>query len=175
MALVLSGTALADATPDAAFESAFPSPSIRGVGDDPIPWPWGMEMPFPWSFVQGVWLVEQSGFKAYFAFRIVKSKEGLRQLEVRQVDPQNCLLLAQGVGFEANRIVRAQMTARNGVSYRVTLRSFNEKSIPVRLDTKPVNGQYVVLSLWPFEKPSAMHMPMSLITNRLDSKCQILP
>lgn len=143
--------------------------------DNTVPWPWGAEMPFPWSFVQGVWFARQGEFESYFVFRIVKQKSGINQLEVKQVDPINCEVIASGVGYEQNRVVRAQMSMLSGGgAYRVFLRAFNAKSVPNgKIQAKPVNNQYVVLSVIPFDPSKTVNIPMQLITNRLGFECHV--
>lgn len=152
---------------------------LEPTKDDFVPWPWGLEMPFPWSFVQGVWNAQKGEFKSYFSFRVVQPAQHgfLRKLEVRQIDPLTCEVLAEGVGFETDRVVRAQMTTVEGLSFRVTLRAFHEKSIPFSLDLKPINNQYMVLSVYPFDAVEPMHMPISLVigepNTEVESKCSV--
>jgi len=144
------------------------------TSDHTIPWPWGAEMPFPWTFVQGIWLAENDTFKSYFTFRVVRSKPGsINQLEVQEVDPATCEIIARGVGFEENRVVRAQMIARHGNVYRLALRSFSTQSIPRQpAGAKPVNGQYVVLSVLPMDSSASISVPMTQISKTLGFKCQ---
>jgi hypothetical protein len=144
-----------------------------GNGTGPIlPWPWGYESPFPWTMVQGVWAVEYNSFKSYFVFRVIK-KGYLSQLEVKQVDPVTCEILATGIGFEQERTVRAQMSGKNGSIYRVALRSFSEKLISEQVGVKPVGGQYVVISVIPFDTSKTTVLPMQLISNRLSYRCKV--
>ena len=160
---------------DMVHDDKDPSPIdslIQGPGDDPVPWPWGSEMPFPWPFVQGFWMAEKGGYRSYFSFRIVKDKNSLRQLEVEQIDPSTCESVARGVGVESNNIVRAQMTAVNGQIYRLSVRSFSEKSVPsTMVSHRPIYGQYVVLSLFPFDSVGGVHLPIQLISSQLSFKC----
>lgn len=145
---------------------------IQGPGDDPVPWPWGLEMPFPWPFVQGFWMAEKGGTRTYFSFRVVTDRNNFRQLMVEQINPVTCEIVARGVGIETNNIVRAQMTALTGQVYRLTVRSFSEKSVPATLIShRPIYGQYVVLSLFPFESVSGVHLPIQLISSQLNFKC----
>lgn len=148
---------------------------IQGGGDDFVPWPWGSEMPFPWPFVQGVWKAEKGEFRSFFKFEIVKDKDGIRQLRVTQIDPVTCLIQAQGVAIEWNNMVRAQMTGRSGNTYRLSLRSFSENSIvrAVEIPEKPINGQYVVLSLFPFERTTGVHLPIQQISTQIHYKCLV--
>lgn len=142
--------------------------------DNPVPWPWGAEMPFPWSFVQGVWMVEQGEFRSYFVIRVVKQDSGVNQLIVQQVDPTDCETIATGVGYEQNRIVRAVMSlGAGGGAYRITLRSFNARSINGKVSAKPVNNQYVVLSIVPWDVHKGVNIPMQLISNRISFQCRV--
>ena len=148
---------------------------IQGSGDDFVPWPWGSEMPFPWVFVQGVWMAEKGDFRTFFAFRVVKDKNDIRQLQVQQIDPETCEIKATGVAIEMNNIVRAQMTSSNGTVYRLSLRSFSEKSIPSSafINQRPIYGQYVVLSLFPFDRVDGVHLPIQQISTQLNYKCLV--
>lgn len=144
--------------------------------DDTIPWPWGKELPFPWTFAQGVWLVEYKDFSTYFSFRVVRSAGGLNQLEVTQIDPTTCEQTSAGVGVEQDRLVRAQMQSRYGHTYRILLRSFDEKQVAasqVEVGAKPVNGQYMVMTIIPFDTQATVTVPMQLISNRLGFKCRV--
>lgn len=143
--------------------------------ENTIPWPWGYEAPFPWSFVQGVWLAEHGDFRSFFSFRVVSDKSGLQQLEVSQVDPESCEPLARGVGFEQNKIVRAQMTTADGTPYRVALRAFPEQMVNAVVGHKPIHEQYVVLSVYPFDQTKAVHMPITQVTVGLvNFQCRVL-
>lgn len=176
MKKVILGFAVAAALMAHAVADAKVGPrDARPAGTDPvIPWPWGAEMPFPWTFVQGVWLAEQDGAKSYFIFRVVKPKSGgLSQLEVQEIDPVTCNVVATGVGYEQSRVVRAQMSMVKGGNYRLALRSFSVRSVQSRVSAKPVNGQYVVLSVVPFDSAVGLNIPIQLITNSLTFKCRV--
>ncbi|MBX3039867.1 MAG: hypothetical protein KF789_04035 [Bdellovibrionaceae bacterium] len=157
------------------FASSAVESLIQNSGDDLVPWPWGSEMPFPWFFVQGVWMAEKGDFRTFFAFRVVKDKNDIRQLQVQQIDPESCELKASGVAIETNNIVRAQMTSSNGSVYRLSLRSFSEKSIPssTLISQRPIYGQYVVLSLFPFDRVDGVHLPIQQISTQLNYKCLV--
>lgn len=119
----------------------------------PVPWPWAMAQPFPWTDIQGLWKVEQGDFTSYFALKVVRQKStGVRQLQVKQFDGDTCKVISTGVGIERNQRVLAQMTSRAGTTYRVQLTAFNEKDVsvtPVK-GTIPTQG-VMVLSLGQFE------------------------
>lgn len=98
----------------------------------PVPWPWTLAQPFPWTDIQGLWKVDNGDFVSYFALKVVRLKStGLRQLQVKQYDGETCKVLATGVGLERNQRVFAQMTSRAGDTYRVQLTAFSEKDAPV--------------------------------------------
>ena len=43
--------------------------------DRPVPWPWGLEQPFPWTDIKGLWRIENAkDVSPYFTFKVVKSK-----------------------------------------------------------------------------------------------------
>lgn len=104
---------------------------IMPAGDRWTPWPWSMAQPFPWNDIRGMWKVQQDDFVSYFALKVVRSRStGIRQLQVKQIDGQNCKVIATGVGIEKGSRVLAQMTSRSGVTYRVHLTSFDQKDSP---------------------------------------------
>lgn len=106
---------------------------IIPVNDNrPVPWPWTLAQPFPWTDIQGLWKVEQGDFTSYFSLKVVRQKlTGIRQLQVKQFDGDTCKMLATGVGLERNQKVLAQMTSRAGTTYRVQLTAFSEKDSPL--------------------------------------------
>lgn len=152
--------------------------SAREMRDPtPVPFPWGSEMPFPWSFIQGVWLAEYGELRSYFSFKVVTSGErGIKQLEVKQIDPVTCKQVASGAGLESNRVVRAVMNnPSRGFSYRLALRAFSDEEVDLdpRYKVKPIRGQYVILSVLPFDSAESAHIPISQVSNRLDFKCKV--
>lgn len=107
--------------------------------DHPVPWPWGLEQPFPWSEIQGIWKISiDAGIPiSYFTFKVVaaKKKSGLKQLIVNQIDAEHCSVIAKGVGIELNDVLRAQMiTTENsmapGTPFRLSIRAFSEEASP---------------------------------------------
>lgn len=145
------------------------------VFDRPVPWPWGLEQPFPWPDIQGIWKVVDADFTSYFALKVVRVKAtGERQLIVRQIDADSCKVVATGVGYDLQRVVRAQMTSvQSGVAYRIALRAFSEKDSPKPAMGKLVTSQIVVLSLMDVDaKPESqpVHFQLGKISSTLDMK-----
>lgn len=98
---------------------------------DWVPWPFGQELAFPWDDIQGLWLAEGEGFAAYFSLRVTVEKEaGVRILKIKQLDAATCKTVATGVGIEQDSVVRAQMTAREGRTFRVSFRAFDPDVSP---------------------------------------------
>ncbi len=94
---------------------------MRDPGDA---WPWGAELPFPWRGIQGTWETEIDGCVSYFSFK-PKTAGGVKQLKVVQYDPVTCQTVAEGIGFEDNRVVRAILNDKRGKTFRVTIHVFN--------------------------------------------------
>lgn len=146
-------------------------------GDSWVPWPFGFEVPFPWSDIQGTWRVQQGGYVTYFSFKVVREKTSKgRQLVVRQMDSdQNCKFVATGVGYESEKIIRAQMSGKSG-TYRLTLRAFkmdDENYLPLP-DEKFHMDETMVLSItnldWTGE---SIHLPLSKVSDSVSQKaCQ---
>ncbi len=102
--------------------------SFIGKADPGDAWPWGAEMPFPWKGIQGTWLVYLDGQPTLYAFRTVQSKNGTNQLDVTQYDAHTCQVLAQGAGFEEERVVRG-LILTNKTTQNITIHVFSEAAL----------------------------------------------
>ncbi|WP_413585676.1 hypothetical protein [Bdellovibrio sp. HCB274] len=154
---------------------ANPSQEEGGIiptGDNrPIPWPWSAAQPFPWDDIQGLWRVEQDDYVSYFAFKVVKEKtSGGRQLMVRQIDGETRRVLAEGVGFEREKIILAQMTSCGGSTYRLKLTSFNLENSPQPPGLGNLyKNSVMVLSLGSLEARTTsemIHLQLSKVSSR---------
>ncbi|MBX2988264.1 MAG: hypothetical protein KF802_10230 [Bdellovibrionaceae bacterium] len=178
LSLLLSCTLAAANLPPENVHAFGGTPSLTDArplgGDDFVPWPFGSEMPFPWSFVQGVWLAEHGEFRSYFRFRVLKNDDGMRTLSVQQIDPVTCEQIAEGVGIEYGNVVWAQITVPGGHILRMQLRSFHKNAVSVPLRQKPIYDQYVVMSLSNSSDYKTLNMPMQQITPQLNFKCHII-
>lgn len=98
---------------------------------DWVPWPFGRELEFPWGDIQGLWKAQGEGFATYFSLRVTVEKEaGVRILKIKQLDVATCRTVSTGVGIEQDSIVRAQMTAKEGRTFRVSFRAFDLEDSP---------------------------------------------
>lgn len=105
--------------------------AIAPMGGDWVPWPFGAEQAFPWKDIQGLWKAEGEDFTAMYSLRVVVEKDaGIRILKIKQLDPNTCKIVAAGVGTEEGMIVRAMMTGKEGVTFRVTFRAFDIADSP---------------------------------------------
>jgi hypothetical protein len=143
--------------------------------DHPVPWPWGLEQPFPWSDIQGLWAVADSDYATYFTFKVVREKQSTgKQLQVKQIDPSTCTVVATGVGYELGRIVRAQMTSsQTGSIYRIAIRAFREEDSPRPMVGKVSTSQVMVLSFMDLESNSdslPVHVQIGKMSSSLDMK-----
>lgn len=141
---------------------------VRGnLPDDFVPYPWGFELPFPWSLAQGLWTVKTSHFDSLFTFQVVRQRSSSeRQLMIRQYDSSTCTEVAAGVGVErSNKVIWAQMKAYNSPSaYRLGLRSFSANDFPK--DALPATeGQVMVLSLAQVDSLKTKHYPLAKISS----------
>lgn len=112
-------------------------------GTEPVPWPFGTEIPFPWDDINGVWKVVSGSKEVYFSFRVLPpSDDGERQINIQQINPRSCAVTANGIGYEIDRVVRGVMNGR-GLSYRISIRAFLDER------ASAVNGptQVTVLSI----------------------------
>lgn len=91
------------------------------------PWPFGSAMPFPWANIQGLWEGTSESSKVLYSFKVVGAGVANRQLRVLQLDPETLEVMAEGVGFEDQKVVKAFMIADNGVQYVLTVRKVRER------------------------------------------------
>lgn len=144
------------------------------IFDRPVPWPWGFELPFPWAGVQGMWKVADADVQSYFVLKVVRSKDsGQRLLVVRQIDPETCKITATGVGYESGRVVRAQMTSDQGVTYRIAVRAFAKENSPRPAVGKGDESQVMVLSILDLDANSTtlpIHVQIGKVANSIDLK-----
>lgn len=145
----------------------------KNGGDSWVPWPWGLEAPFPWKDIQGTWRVEDDNFVTYFSLKVVREKTSKgRQLVVRQMDADgNCKIIATGVGYEAENIIRAQMTGKSG-PFRVSLRAFDTEDSPIPpKKSKFVMDQVMVLSVTNLEwQGESIHMQLTKVSDSVVQK-----
>ncbi|MFN7727642.1 MAG: hypothetical protein ACK5P7_00630 [Bdellovibrio sp.] len=105
-------------------------PGVKG--GDATPWPWGSEIRFPWTRIQGIWSPLAQDCNSYFVFKVVKqSTNGEKLVRVLQYNPQTCEKISEGVGFELSDVIYASMAA-GSQSYDISIRAF---------DTSVLEGQ----------------------------------
>lgn len=93
-------------------------------GGDTRPWPWGSEIRFPWTRIQGIWAPVE-GCDSYFVFKVTKQvSSGERFVQVTQYDPATCDKIASGLGIETDKIIRASMVSNRG-AFDLTIRAFD--------------------------------------------------
>ncbi|MBX3016246.1 MAG: hypothetical protein KF767_00030 [Bdellovibrionaceae bacterium] len=118
-------------------------------GGDDNPWPWGREILFPWLSIQGVWAPTDGTCNSLFVFRTKNSQTENRVVHIMQYDPNTCEKLAWGAGVETDRVVRAAMVTKEGKSFDLTVRAFDENSVTSVATHSPFNRNVVVLSMYP--------------------------
>ncbi|MFP5518798.1 MAG: hypothetical protein ACLGGX_02765 [Bdellovibrionia bacterium] len=141
-------------------------------GDSWVPWPWGLEAPFPWRDIHGLWSVTDDGQTTYFGFKIVREKTTKgRQLFVKQMDADGCKVVATGVGYENDNIISAVMSGTNGI-FKLTLRAFAAEDSPVPpAQTKFQMNSVMVLTIdnldWDGQE---IHMPLTKVADSVAQK-----
>lgn len=146
------------------------------AGDNWVPFPMGSEIPFPWKEVHGVWKAEKDDFAAYFAFKVVREKStGAQQLSVKQIDAYTCETIGTGIGFENDKVIRAQLQSyTDGSVYRIALRAFDKKDAG---KTRQVvyNDKVFYLSITPLDSGinQTMHVPLTKVSEKLSFKCVV--
>src|SRR5690606_13282976 len=117
-----------------------------------VPFPFGTEVPFPWDTIQGVWRGKAEAGDAYSSFEVQPDMGGYsgvdgmgaNLLTVKQIDPDTGEIVAEGFGTASTdeRVVRALMTGKNGSSYYIIVRAYN--------DLRNGNGRATVLTIRPY-------------------------
>ncbi len=94
-----------------------------------VPFPWGSELPFPWQDIEGTWLAKNKDYYTWYTFKVVhQHNSGEAQIIATQMDPEAHQIVAQGAGFESDRIVSVLMQGF-GVSYFMSIRAYLDKSM----------------------------------------------
>jgi hypothetical protein len=119
------------------------------TGGDDNPWPWGKEVVFPWLSIQGVWVPSEGDCSSLFIFRTKNSQTENRVIHIMQYDPSTCEKLAWGAGVETEKVVRASMVTKDGKSFDLTVRAFDENSISGMLTLTPMKRNVVLMSMYP--------------------------
>lgn len=148
------------------------SPDEVAVPTDnrPVPIPWGLAQPFPWTDVQGLWKVEQDNYTTYFSLKVIKQKQSVNHLEIKQYDGETCRILTRGVGIERGNRVLAQMSAR-GETYRVQFTVFSEDDLRwAKLKSESPYDGIMVLSMGALDSPEMTHIQIARISPFISQK-----
>jgi hypothetical protein len=138
--------------------------------DRPVPWPWGLEQPFPWGEIQGIWRTpDDVGIPvSYFSFKVVngKKKSAVKQLLVTQIDGYTCNVIATGVGIELHDVMRAQMITSEhanepGVTFRLSLRAFALEASPEPRIGR-LTSQVMVLSITDLDRDPTKNLHIQI-------------
>lgn len=100
-------------------------------GGDIGPWPFGLEQPFPWRRIDGVWFAEMNGCRHYFVFKTTTNGRNVRRLKINQVDSVSCKSVAEGLGVQEEdneNVVSASMVSANGPIF-LSVHVFKESDI----------------------------------------------
>ena len=98
-------------------------PGVKG--GDATPWPWGNEIRFPWTRIQGIWAPLALDCNSYFVFKVVKqTANGEKLVRVLQYNPETCEKISEGVGYELSDVIYASMAA-GSQSYDISIRAFD--------------------------------------------------
>ncbi len=106
---------------------------LKILGDDRwTHWPWRLAQPIPWSDIQGIWKVEGSENVSYFSFKKIYGRNSdLRQISLKQIDPESCQVIGSGVGIEKGSFIYAQITNEDGAIFRLNLSAFKCSDSPL--------------------------------------------
>jgi len=102
-------------------------------GDDHFPWPWGSECVFPWSQIEGSYVVKSAVPSQYDGYYLVLEVLGQKDrnqnaLVITQYDPWGRMYaVGKGVTLKNARLVEGVLNPGNkGSDYRVIIRSYPE-------------------------------------------------
>lgn len=92
------------------------------------PWPWGSELTFPWTGIEGTWREQGTSCGSLYSFSILKDSKGARIVSVYEYDPHQCKVISAGRGVEQKKVVRAFMTGSTG-PYQLTIHAFRHSDL----------------------------------------------
>lgn len=114
-------------------------------GGDPNPWPWGTEAKFPWDTIRGTWVsIDECDRVFSFKRRTVNvpmSIDPSKRSYIVNITEYNetCDVIATGVGYEVNNVVRATMVKKgSGDIFDLTVRRFSNAPGAVPASRSPV-------------------------------------
>lgn len=143
--------------------------------DIPVPIPFSLRLPFPWSISQGTWSAKKGDFHSYFSFNIIQNRiTQEKQFVVRQIDAVSCAVIARGMGtVKANSMSAKMRNLVDGRSYRLDLSSFPEAVLPKQISVSPIHGHAMILSITIAcqDHQQTFDMGIQKMTHELDFNC----
>lgn len=110
----------------------------KTTGGDFTPFPLGSEVAMTQSFLEGIWAPVSIQCGTFFSFELKKSQTYNKVfVAVKQFDPNTCEVLAQGYGYESERVYYVSMVARSGRVYDLTIRAFRQEDLKPRTEQPP--------------------------------------
>lgn len=137
-----------------------------------MPWPWGLEVPFPFEVVTGVWHAKLDGNDFYFIMTPVIREPSSLQLMIRQISLDNCSVISSGVASVQGKVAYAHMSSTVGTSYWIALRAFYAHSLPPSMPMKPIQGKYVALTVSASDFSKEVTLPIQLLSAQIPSTCR---
>lgn len=151
-----------------------------GPGDF-VPWPLNLQIPFPWSDVQGIWRAEDvNGVSFYNITKNKDLKTGVQVLSIKQFEAGSCKIIAEGKGIERQKLVTAQMYDFNlKYSYKLTLGAFMAKDIfckkNVVCDQEIANSdEFMIILSKPSFKSKANARNKGVVLEKVTNDCDTL-
>ncbi len=94
-------------------------------GGVPFPLPWGKEIPFPWTQIEGAWSVEKDRQPQMHFNVLYEHEDGVRVVQVTMYDEQG-LIYAKGSGAlgSSEKTLRAIMSTISGDTFLLFVRAF---------------------------------------------------
>ena len=147
--------------------------TTRAGGDDnPVPWPWGLELDFPWTSIEGTWKIKTGELDTYFVFKVLKSRAPLKQLKITQIDPMSCEVIGTGAGVETGRLVRGQISDYTGKVYNVSLHVFSKSAVPATLIGATRANKLLVMEIFSSEgRGGFYHFLLERVNARTNMVC----
>lgn len=119
----------------AAFAESHPtSPSENIFRKDNFPWPWGMEIAFPWREAQGIYLIDLNGSPVTMVLSVMGTYDQSHPrpndpslfLNIELLDKATCQIIGTGRGFQKGNLIRAQFVSKvDQEAYVMSIHTFN--------------------------------------------------
>lgn len=124
---------------------------------DNVPWPWGLEIDFPWRDAQGTYSIDLNGQLINISLRVIQplsSGSGGEMtssasfLSIQLIDVGSCKTIGVGRGFQTGNLIRAQFVNQfDNQTYLISLHTFDGKFAKLAGMTEENSERVMVASI----------------------------